>query len=270
MTISTTDNTFSASAIPEGLRAAEKFVDSSIGRSLRAFQTFPKSNFQHEPINTANGEIRLFKLLSDLDGHYLIQCEIFLVRLDDAPAYRAISYEWGPSQPTRPILVNGSPLKIRKNLWLFLDVLRRRTTETDALLWADQICIDQMNVKERNHQVRLMGTLYSRADKVLAWLGPVVPGDLIDPAVILEKHSMYIGPDCSPDCKLQHRCACLRCDKASCQYRHECGGSCAACDYALLEAPSKKPYFELLSYWNRLWIIQELVLAKEIVLFVGR
>jgi hypothetical protein len=35
----------------------------------------------------------------------------------------------------------------------------------------DAICIDQQNVKERNHQVQQMSAIYSTATEVIAWLG---------------------------------------------------------------------------------------------------
>ena len=37
--------------------------------------------------------------------------------------------------------------------------------------WIDAICIQQSDVSERNHQVRMMGLIYKRAAFVLAWLG---------------------------------------------------------------------------------------------------
>jgi len=37
--------------------------------------------------------------------------------------------------------------------------------------WADGICIDQSNLKERGHQVALMGQLYRKATLVCSWMG---------------------------------------------------------------------------------------------------
>lgn len=36
----------------------------------------------------------------------------------------------------------------------------------------DAISIDQENVSERNHQVRMMNMIYERAKRVVVWLGP--------------------------------------------------------------------------------------------------
>jgi hypothetical protein len=39
------------------------------------------------------------------------------------------------------------------------------------VLWVDALCINQANLGEKNHQVALMAQIYSRADKVLVYLG---------------------------------------------------------------------------------------------------
>ena len=38
-------------------------------------------------------------------------------------------------------------------------------------MWIDRICIDQLNLSEREAQVRLMVDIYRRASKLYAWLG---------------------------------------------------------------------------------------------------
>jgi hypothetical protein len=61
------------------------------------------------------------------------------------------------------------PVRRRENLWAFL----RQSQETlpDATFWIDALCINQKSNKERGHQVQLMGDIYSRASKVVVWLG---------------------------------------------------------------------------------------------------
>lgn len=39
-------------------------------------------------------------------------------------------------------------------------------------LWVDTLCIDQNDVIEKNHQLPLMGEIYSKASQVIVWLGP--------------------------------------------------------------------------------------------------
>lgn len=46
----------------------------------------------------------------------------------------------------------------------------RNESATDRYIWIDQVCIDQSNMDERNHQVRLMSIIYERAAFVVVWL----------------------------------------------------------------------------------------------------
>lgn len=60
--------------------------------------------------------------------------------------------------------------KIQKNLAVALRYLRdKRDTLT---IWADDLCIDEQNKVEKTQQIALMSTLYTRATRVHAWLGP--------------------------------------------------------------------------------------------------
>ena len=57
------------------------------------------------------------------------------------------------------------------------------------MLWIDAACINQQNVSERNHQVQMMGRIYSNATSVRAWLGPAdlysdLVFDFLSPGVI--------------------------------------------------------------------------------------
>lgn len=38
-------------------------------------------------------------------------------------------------------------------------------------LWIDAICINQATTLEKNHQVSMMGMIYSQAECVIVWLG---------------------------------------------------------------------------------------------------
>jgi hypothetical protein len=114
---------------------------------------------------------RPFRVLTILPGSKTspLECSIDVADLDNPPQYEALSYCWGKSAPTASILCNKARLMIRDNLW---DALyRMRHPNQSRCLWVDAICINQDNVRERNHQVSLMGFIYRRATKVLAWVG---------------------------------------------------------------------------------------------------
>ncbi len=43
--------------------------------------------------------------------------------------------------------------------------------------WIDQICINQLDNTEKQHQVVLMKDIYQNASRVISYLGPVMPWD---------------------------------------------------------------------------------------------
>jgi hypothetical protein len=109
-----------------------------------------------------------------------------------APAYDALSYEWGdPNGAKHNILLDGQPLEVRDNLFHALKMLRAFPAEYQKLpnqkppalfdetrlLWIDAICINQKDIQERNHQVRMMSHIYKWAWYVRVWLGGWTKGD---------------------------------------------------------------------------------------------
>jgi hypothetical protein len=70
---------------------------------------------------------------------------------------------------THSIRIGEKKLYITKNLHDFL--LRERKLPGRFPLWIDAICIDQKNHPERQLQVAMMADVYSRASKMIIWLG---------------------------------------------------------------------------------------------------
>ena len=97
----------------------------------------------------------------------LIDCRLEHVLV--AVTHTILSYNWGPADPRYTIRINGLDFQVRQNLQDFLNIARAALSERP--LWVDAICIDQENIAERNHQVRLMGTIYGKAQSVIVWLG---------------------------------------------------------------------------------------------------
>ena len=83
---------------------------------------------------------------------------------------------WDHMSPKDTIELNGMPIPVGHSLWTFLDEMRSQGRF--RTYWIDAICIDQSNVQERNHQVQLMKVIYSQAESVSIWLGPVEEGSL--------------------------------------------------------------------------------------------
>ena len=125
------------------------------------------ARFQHQPLDLGNPSIRVIKVFPELSPQSLIQCRLIHTQIDIE--YRCLSYTWGPPENTHEIEVNGKPYMVRRNLWNFLNVARKKYPW--CLFWIDALSIDQDNVGERNHQVRQTGKIYSEATEVIAWLG---------------------------------------------------------------------------------------------------
>jgi hypothetical protein len=95
------------------------------------------------------------------------------LRLYSNLRYEAVSYAWGDDIATERVTVDSpsrlQSLQVRKNVSLMLRYLR--SADNPRQLWIDAVCIDQTNIQEKEHQVQRMGHIYSRADRVLIWLG---------------------------------------------------------------------------------------------------
>ncbi|KIW14732.1 hypothetical protein PV08_07516 [Exophiala spinifera] len=87
--------------------------------------------------------------------------------------YVVLSYYWGPEMPKSSIILNGEPFQIRQNLHDALDLLRSCARIRQGFkLWVDSICINQDDTAERNQQVSRMRDIYASAWQVVTWLGP--------------------------------------------------------------------------------------------------
>ncbi len=64
------------------------------------------------------------------------------------------------------MMLNGKIHRIRQNLHAFLFAVQGNEP---PVLWIDAICIDQSSIQERNHQVTMMGSIYSQAACVYSW-----------------------------------------------------------------------------------------------------
>jgi hypothetical protein len=124
------------------------------------------TNFQHQPLNHSEPSIRLLRVLPDSPPD-TIHCELQHTTVD--ASFVCLSYVWGAPDNRHKILVNNAEFWVWPNLWNFLCVAKEKYPLT--AFWIDAICIDQNSIRERNHQVSLMGNIYSQAERVIVWLG---------------------------------------------------------------------------------------------------
>lgn len=159
-------------------------------KAFRDFKLPAERRFQYSQLNP--GEIRLLKISLPAKCESMLGLELMRTSLDSAPPYRAISYCWGKDQAYRkvPIIDSGdtdthdahtrqgqqSWIGVTESLAQMLAYLPRhciQSSNTPSYIWIDQICINQTEVddKEKAHQIKLMGKIYSQATQVLIWLG---------------------------------------------------------------------------------------------------
>lgn len=87
--------------------------------------------------------------------------------------FDALSYVWGSREKTDRVFCDGRSISVTPNCALAMRHLRYK--QGSRVLWIDAICIDQNSLLERNHQVALMGEIYTAAHNVIIWLGTGSP-----------------------------------------------------------------------------------------------
>jgi hypothetical protein len=130
--------------------------------------------FNYPRLNTDSQQIRLMKLHYEPRLASLLSCTITVHDLKSDLNYTALSYMWGKESRNK-ISINGIDFHIYDNLFDFL-TLQSADAEfcQDTYLWVDQVCINQSDIGERNHQVNLMSKIYQSATSTIVWLG--LPG----------------------------------------------------------------------------------------------
>ena len=146
---------------------------STIGREASGQADMSISNrisvYTRCPLSPNDRSIRLVVIPPRLKHNDRIICTLEVERLGLNPQYEALSYCWGDPEVTEEIIVNSCPLQVTTNLASALRVLSKNGT--GRKLWIDAICIDQLNNKEKEHQVPLMKEIYSKSVRVIIWLG---------------------------------------------------------------------------------------------------
>jgi hypothetical protein len=95
------------------------------------------------------------------------------------PEYEALSYTWGDPKDSQHIWLGGFPCKVTRNLEAGLRHLRHQ--HVVRTLWVDVLCINQEDLDERAWQVHKMRLIYQSAHHVISWLGE--PGEGGDTAI---------------------------------------------------------------------------------------
>jgi len=202
----------------------------------------------YSPLSDPKKEIRIATIYPARNPDSPIRCGLPIYTLLTAPAYEALSYCWGDENNKEVISLQGEPHEVTTNLFAALRQLRNRFTK--RMIWIDAICINQSDHNEKYHQITLMGQIYSQAKSVIVWLGEAdedthLACELLK-AWILITRDIYNSQPVVEDV-LDKISGCL--DERA-----------WAALYNILHRP----------YWNRMWTLQEYVLAAEVIFQCGR
>lgn len=182
----------------------------------------------YAPLTSSAASIRI------LSVHPGDQCQPLHCSIHAAPRssakYEALSYVWGDPTLERFIFIAGTKFYIAKNLYDCLMHLRHSKDQRE--LWVDALCINQADPEERSEQVLRMGDLYSKAERVVIWIGLGAPGT----AEIFDQTGEGEDSRRPPDTR----------DSDAIRY--------------LFSSP----------WWSRVWTVQELVLGNSVIVQCGK
>jgi hypothetical protein len=232
--------------------------------------------YVYRPLNHEDS-IRLLKVYPGPNDSPLV-CDIIEVRRAEA-YYEALSYVWGPPIFTHRILEKASRcyVPITENLFYALHTLRKHSTrslqyryrsDNSLSVWVDALCIDQSNVKERNHQVKGMAGIFSDASKVLVWLGPREPVSCFRTFAEIDSRRQQVAWARSGK-SFDHDDSALN---GAVHEAQEIGQAKATYDLrAILRKCNivELGKFFANAWFTRAWVLQEFLLANSIDMFMG-
>lgn len=208
--------------------------------TVQATPVETQKQYQYANLNSSLGqEIRIVVLLPDRSTAP-VKCDILHVNLEDNPRFDAVSYTWATeygddSKSETVSLPDGATISVTANCWSVLRQLR--TSKHERHLWVDALCINQINVTERNQQVGLMARIYRGAQNVIISI----------PDLRLEWAEVSIPRD-----SFKSLFAWLHGSSTT------NGSELAALKYLLNSR-----------YFQRVWTIQEVALARNVILCVN-
>ncbi|KAJ4232147.1 hypothetical protein NW759_002535 [Fusarium solani] len=181
-------------------------------------------------------------------GSHQLSGRLTTESLHDQPDYVALSYVWGAPSPADPLIdIDGHPFQVRESLFQAIKAL---VSDTKVRIWIDQICINQNDNTEKEHQVQLMSKIYSQARLVVGWLGVEADDSSFAMASFrfLARKNVAKDPEWNTPSEIN-----LFLEMAN--PRKRLGRACIS----LVQRP----------WFHRLWIVQEVALARHLDLRCG-
>ncbi|KAH6672306.1 hypothetical protein B0J14DRAFT_70569 [Halenospora varia] len=142
----------------------------SVPHGLRTIETSLPHKYEKL---SRHDQIRLLCLFPGENGTPL-KGVVFHTSLKSGERYRALSYVWGSSSRRKELWTPDGILRLTLSLYSALLLLR--DTEESVNIWADAICINQDDNKEKALQIRLLPKVFQLATSVIAYLGEEADG----------------------------------------------------------------------------------------------
>ncbi|KAF2123036.1 heterokaryon incompatibility protein-domain-containing protein [Lophiotrema nucula] len=200
----------------------------------------------YTPLDTGRNEIRLLDIQpASFDAP--IRCDLWHAELTPGLTFTALSYTWGDPIIRKTITINGASMEVTVNLF---DALQHmRSADEARTFWIDAVCIDQENLEERSAQVLRMCDIYTMATKVEVWLGREESEHDAEAMTLIQELC-----EATPDAEE------VLAKGLNEKHREEFLFRFAESSSEKLRALCrlfKRPW------WTRIWVVQELSLAKQ-------
>lgn len=180
----------------------------------------------------------------------------------------------GDPHDTVPVFVNDHEHGVTKNLYAALQHLRHETE--DVRIWIDALCINQHDDAEKSEQVKKMKDIYVDAAKTLIWLGP--SDDKTDKTISeLNRIGKHVFENGILDLMIKFGMLSSNDQEGYQSADKEIHEKMSTfLDEALNDLSNTQKllsgFASLLSrpYWERVWILQEIVVSPHAVIQVGK
>jgi hypothetical protein len=220
----------------------------------------------YRPLDPIRKQIRLCKVHPTEDFGAPIECTLTAWSLQNCPEYVALSYVWGDVTVKETITVNGKPTAVTTTLAAALRRFRQSAATVEAKrIWADAICINQNDVLERNIQIGLMGDLYSQATSAMLWLGEEEANSDMAFFTINFLAEELLKVEGWMQCLDDRFPSLLQSTTKEnfSRYLNEYVDSVPLVAWDAVVALTSR------EYWFRVWIVQELMLPRDVVIYCG-
>ena len=211
--------------------------------------------------------VRLLRLHGSSSSSHGFRCELQSVALGNfVNKFVAVSYRWSTSPPIITIDIDDHDFRLNNDLLRLLSRLASFGEQgKETWFWIDAICIDQSNIDERNHQVKLMRQIYASAKQVLVWLGE----EENDSDSALDYLNWALDP-LNRTRGLWVFAAHLARESSRIRDRDNYSRYARVFQQLLTHRVKQAiPCLLQREYWSRMWIIQEILVGRKVIVLCG-